>query len=1165
VANRNEQVAQLEAAIAAQGRLRPTLGDAVVDTAVAALREQLASLSGPTGAELTSARALASLQGHLPEELAAKARATPRVEGERKQVTVLFADLAGFTALTESADPEVIRGFQDDLFRELARIIYQHEGFVEKFVGDAILAVFGAPVTHEDDPERALRVALAMRERMAVLNRRWGERLGALTLHVGVNTGTVVAGTIGSSLDPSGAAYAVTGDTVNTAARLQDAAQPGQILVSRTTYRRAQGAFTFRAVEPIQVKGKREPLAAYELVRARLLPGKVRGIQELGPAFVGRQEAFARLRAVTDELTPAPGAGAPHATLGSRGESAGRIVLITGEAGIGKSRLVAEWRASTSGGVQWLEGRCFAHTTTLPYGPFLDMLRRFAGIVDDDTDTRARRRLNAAVERLFPGNAEAVAIAARLLALPLTRKESALLSGVPPRELGDRVMALIEQLFSRLAGERPLVLFLEDMQWVDQTTIEVIEHLLPLTARAPFAVVIAARTDQDPPLDRLRATIEQSYADRLVRLPLVPLDGASTDEMVRRLLGAANLPAGLAADISRRAEGNPFFVEEIIRSLIERGDLKREGDAWVTTVPVAEISVPDTLQGLIMARIDRLPDETKQVVQAAAAIGRTFLYRVLLAMSEHTDSLDADLSHLERRELILQHTREPEVEYAFKHALTQEVAYDSLLTSRRVELHRRVGEALERIFDDRLAEFYPVLADHFAKGEAWSKAVEYHRKAAAHAGQLFAAEADEHYAAAVRTLQQLTPLTRDTRRRLVDATLELCRENLLGRAGTLSETYMRYLQEAEVHEAYLAGVRGEVLRSHKGSALARLIATPTQTPLNRRRLAHVQAWLGRAYYRVGRVTEARDYADAVELLLRELRDGADELDSVPAALAPILLAQGYFDQVEAVVLPTIVNRLERERRWLEWVQANGCLASALAAQGRVREGVARAEVGARRSANLGGQTLVATAHNYLAYALLLGGDYERAAAESERAAEPAQRLHEAHQSYHLGFARSMHAWAWHQLGRPEAMAELDEADRLDFVLRDRRAALRAEHALQTGAAEDAARRAEAVVAAAEQHNDVFALGHAHRTWARALDATGGPQDEIERHFEASVRHFAAGACQVELARTHHTWGSIGLNRRDPRAKDHLARAADIFEHAGLDTEREEVRQLLASV
>ncbi|MGH2521335.1 MAG: adenylate/guanylate cyclase domain-containing protein, partial [Anaerolineales bacterium] len=344
-----EQIAQLEAAITAQESLRPTLGDAVVNVTLAALRAQLDSLRAqPQSASTGTARPAPSpeqllkrLQSYLPKELAEKMHAMGRIEAERKQVTVLFADISGFTALSEQLDPEEVTALTNEALKELAEAVYQYEGYIDKFIGDAIMAVFGAPVVHEDDPERALRAALAMRDRLEHFNERWVDRLGAigpLSLHIGVNTGPVIAGNVGSDLRLS---YTVMGDTVNTASRLEAAAHPGQVLVSRDTYRLTQEAFTFLALDPITVKGKREPLTVFELQRAKLHPGKRRGLKGLASALVGREREMGQLRAVLAELEA----------------RRGRIVTITGEAGIGKSRLMAEWRAEIGERALWLEGR----------------------------------------------------------------------------------------------------------------------------------------------------------------------------------------------------------------------------------------------------------------------------------------------------------------------------------------------------------------------------------------------------------------------------------------------------------------------------------------------------------------------------------------------------------------------------------------------------------------------------------------------------------------------------------------------------------------------------------------------------------------------------------------------------------------------------------------
>ncbi len=1147
-----DQVAQLEAGIAAQERLRPMLGDAVVNTTVGALREQLADLrrAGPgNGAESPLAR----LQSYLPEELAAKARQVPHVEGERKQVTLLFADLAGFTELSEIADPEDIRDFQSDLFKELARIIYQHEGFVEKFVGDAVLAVFGAPVTHEDDPERALRVALAMRERMAVINRRWSDRFvhGAaepLTLHVGVNTGSVIAGTLGSDLEPSLNAYAVTGDTVNAAARLQDAAQPRQILVSRTTFRQAQGAFVFQALEPIPVKGKREALAAYELLRARLLPGKVRGIEELGTAFVGRGAAMTQLQTVTQSIAPEGGEASDRP----------RIVVVTGEAGIGKSRLAGEWRASLGDRVDWQEGRCFAHTTGLPYGPFLDMLRRFANIVDDDTERTARTRLNKAIERIFPADPDAIAIAARLLGMRPTRADTARLKALSPREFRERIASLAEDLFTRLASARPLVLFLEDMQWSDASSIELLERLLPLVERVNLAIVLAARTD-DEPLAPLITAIQQKFPNQLLRMSLTRLPEVESGQMVRDLLGEGEVPAELIAEVSNRADGNPFYVEEIIRMLIDRGALKREGGAWVTE-SLGSISVPETLQGLIMARIDRLPDETKQVVQSASAIGRTFLYRVLLAMAENTESLDADLTQLQRRELILEHARDPEVAFTFKHALTQEVAYDSLLARRRVELHRRVGEAMEQIFADRLGEFYAIVADHFSRGEVWSKAADYHLKAADHASQLFTPEAGVEYRRGLDALSRLRA-TQDIKRRRIDATIDLAREVLFGWGDPADPSLASHLERLDTARSLAeslapAGRRG--------------------TPEDRLRLGRIHGWTAQVYSVRNEYQQVETHVQQALALNNEIPD-----PEVGGRIGQVLVHRGRFPAAAAVLAPA-VGPLEARGRWVDWVFANGTLAVAQAAQGDYRAAKQRAERGVARARNLHGLAISLAATNLLEFVLLMGGEQDRAAELHRANAASAEQLgnasalsvvqtlscwYEAHHGDAETIDRVLSEEPRHGRRQPQLVYE-NWHNAFHAQMRVRRYHLaRAAHAMAADGTHRQALTAartdvDQLQRASHEEANPFAEGIALRVLAQTIAASEPSSPDVDDYMARSLAMLDAGGCVVESARTRRAWGQIGLERGDDAAVKRLEDAAGVFETAELHWEADTTRALI---
>ena len=283
--------------------------------------------------------ALDQLRSYLPHELADRMRTTGRIPSERKQVTVVFADLTGFTALSERLDPEEVVGLANDVLKQLAEAVYQHEGYIDKFAGDSVMAVFGAPISHEDDSERALRSALAMRDRIEQQGRSWEERLGQpLELHIGINTGTVVAGPVGSDLRLN---YTVMGDTVNVASRLQDMARPGQILVSRDTYRQTSEAFTFAPIGLVNVKGKQAPVDVFALERAKLHPGKARGLQDLAPSFVGRDDAVEQLRTVKEETR----------------ESRGRLVVRDRRGGIGKSRLLAEWQSQLGDDALWLEGR----------------------------------------------------------------------------------------------------------------------------------------------------------------------------------------------------------------------------------------------------------------------------------------------------------------------------------------------------------------------------------------------------------------------------------------------------------------------------------------------------------------------------------------------------------------------------------------------------------------------------------------------------------------------------------------------------------------------------------------------------------------------------------------------------------------------------------------
>ena len=1132
-----EQISQLETAITAQETLRPTIGDAAVEACIAALRAQVAALRARQQAEtlpsgqVTPKQLLERLRSYLPQGLADKMRALGRIEGERKQATVVFADLSGFTALSERLDPEEVTMLTNEVLKEMAEAVYQYEGYVDKFIGDAVMAVFGAPVAHEDDPERALRAAVAMRERLEHFNQAWSERHGQpLSLHVGVNTGTVIAGAVGSDLRMS---YTVMGDTVNTASRLEGVARPGQILVSRDTYRLARGAFTFTALDPITVKGKRKPLEVYELQLARLRPGKPRGIQELASVFVGRERESALLRRVAKDLA------------GGRG----RIVVVVGEAGIGKSRLMAEWRNEIADRIEWMEGRCFAHTTALSYGPFLDVLRRYAGIEGDHSEAEALTHLLAAVAGPFPGDTEAYALLANLLALPPPADGSALLAGLPAEAIRQKLFDLMADLFTHLAQERPTLLVIEDAHWADVTSLELIERLLALTDRLPLAIIGVMRNGlgSEAPLSRLLACAQAGHADRFISITLALLSPTSSQELVERLLEMTELPTVLRPLILDKAEGNPFFVEEVIRALIEQGALARGETGWETTPLLTGVSVPDTLQGVLMSRLDRLPVETKWLAQQASVIGRTFLYRVLLRMAEDAASVDADLDRLEREQLIRERARHPEVEYTFKHALTQEVAYQSLLAPRRKELHRRVGGVMEAIFAERLGEFYSIIGEHFLHGEVWERAADYLTNAGNAAARLYAhAEARMHYARTLEALSHL-PDTADNRRRRTDATINLVSVSF---AADPPDRNLARLAEVE-------RLVGELLSSDQVGGDDRL------------RLARIHFWMGRLHYYQGAMGKALGYYQQV---LTEAKDAGDEeLLAIPAGvIGRVLMVRGQFGQA-GPLLAQAAAFLKKTANRTEWVYTIGFLGGSKALKGQYAEGVSQIEHALAQAVEMNYLTGIAVNHIFLCIICLQGGELARVIEESRAVVKVATQSRDWMYVY---MAHGFRAWAESRLGNhPAAVESMTQARTIGQELGQRLfftdwfAAADAEIAFNAKRLEEALTLVEKSLTLARATGGGYAEGVAHRVWGQTLANLPECQwNEVEAHLAQSLHLFEAGEAGLEIPRTHVVWGSICRDRGDmDTARSHWEKAAAQWEAGGVTWEMKKVRMLLASL
>ncbi len=1123
-----EQIAQLQSAIAAQEALRPTLGDAVVEVTLAALRAQLESAlaeqetSRRAKPEHSSEALLALMQSYVPRQLVDKIRATGQIEGERRQVTVLFADISGFTALSERIDAEEVTSLVSDCLKELAQAVYQYEGMVDKFVGDCIMAVFGAPSALEDDAERALRAALSMRENLPSFNRRWIEKLGQpLDLHIGVNTGLVIAGNVGSDLRMS---YTVMGDTVNVAARLQDAAKAGQVFVSQATYRLTRGAFTFQALDPIQVKGKREPLPVYELLNAKVQPEKARGVEGLISPLMGRDHERQMLVECLEKLKP----------------GSGQIVTIVGEAGIGKSRLIAEIRQHEVRDLTWLEGRSFAFSRGLSYGPFLDLLRRYAEIADEYGEAEAGASLRARLNEIFPGEKDVYPVLAQLFSMRLDPEEEAIVGAIAGETFRTRLFGIMEGFLLRLAAQKPVVVVLEDFHWADQSSIELVSYLLSVTGRVPVAIVLLGRSRRESPgnWEKLAPTLED-FRDRYTEISLQPLSDESSHDLVKELLGGSVLPGKLAQVILDKAEGNPFFVEEVLRSLIERGVLIREDAGWKVTELVEVIQVPDTLQGVLLSRLDRLPEQTKRVVQKAAVIGRVFFYRVLDHMAHGEAGLETQITLLEAAELVREHSRLPEVEYIFQHALTQEVAYQTLLGPARKQIHQRVAEAMEAIFAERVEEFTGLLAYHYFRGEAWEKALEYSARAGDTATSLYAyAEARQHYRQALEALKHL-PDEAANRQKRVDLSVKLVNVSLHAESP---EKNLALLSEAET------------------------IAQSLDDPA---RLARVQLWIGRAHYYAGRLREAIGYFQKVLGVAPKLGDPA--LLALPAAvIGRVLVIQGHFARA-LQLLDQAVPLLEAAENRHEALYASIFRAGARGSLGNCAACLADLNAVldmARASRDQNAEAMVYTG---LAMMQLIAGRYEEGIENARMAIAIADRSGDPLFRYPNN---AFIAWGFTRLGDlGEALrhwaAAQETAKSLGgrLLLREWLVPIESETLLESGDVASALKKGEEALAIAKASESVIGAALAERAIGRGLAASSPPSyDEAAAHLNKSVSLLEEIGAKFDLARTYLTQGQVYLARgHSDDAADSLRRAVVLSRECGLEREEVLASNLLAGL
>lgn len=662
-------------------------------------------------------------------------------KSERKHVTVFFSDLSGYTALTERLDPEDVRSTLNRVFKKISDIIEKFDGFIERYIGDSVMAVFGIPRAHENDPVRAITAALEIHEAVKSINPWIQEKTGhPILIHTGMNTGLVVTGEV----NEQNGSHGLTGLNINIASRLEGLSKDDEILVGPRTYELARQFFNFQTLKPVKVKGKTGLLSVYKVLSKKENNNEFNN--SISTFFSGRKKEISILNKLSHQLTK---------------DGIGSTAFILGEPGIGKSRLVDEYKKQFSNAdILWIESRSSSYLQETSYGTFLEILKNYAGIKNSDDDVKGWDKLEGKLTHLFPDEVpDTLPYLATLLSLKLRGKLFNKVRFIDGETLKNQIFRAFYVLLKRLTYDQPVVLEFEDFHWADQSTIDLLEHLIPIVYELPLFLLFISRNKKNTPAAELKKRVQDMHNEYYNEIILHPLPKENILDLACRNLNLSPMSSQLRGLIHRKCEGNPLYLEELVRTLTNNGlIIKSETTGQYTIKPLSgKVPIPDTLRGMVSSSIDRLDEDMKELLKTASVIGRTFFYRLLEAIEDSGKNLDSNLSMLMVENLIREKTENPELEYFFYHDLIRDAAYETILLKHREQLHRKVGEAIEIIFCDQIERFYGLLSYHFAKASQWNKAQKYLIKAGDQANRIASdSEALSYYKKAMSAHEQLS-------------------------------------------------------------------------------------------------------------------------------------------------------------------------------------------------------------------------------------------------------------------------------------------------------------------------------------------------------------------------------------------------------------------------
>jgi class 3 adenylate cyclase/tetratricopeptide (TPR) repeat protein len=1026
-------------------------------------------------------------------------------EGERRQATIVFSDLSGYTAMNEQLDPEEVEGIMGRIKEEAVRIVESYGGIVNQFVGDEILALFGIPTAHEDDPLRAVKATMELHKMVRQMSPEVEGRIGKpLTMHTGINTGLIVT----NLRDDRDGLYGITGETVNTGARFKSQAGSDDILVSPETKRLIAPYFETIALEEIRMKGKTKPTVPYRVI----------GESKIQTRFeVAEQKGFTPYTGRDQELTIL------HACLDKALQGEGQFVTVVGEAGVGKSRLHYEFRHRLDREkITVLQGRCQSYGSDIPYLPFIDALRRGLHLIEEDSPVELLEKAVTNIKAIDPSLEQFIPLYLHLLSIQSDYPLPAHLQGKELRKAMEEALAAIITLNTQ---HRPMVMILEDWHWSDDASQPALKNLIGMTAPCALMVMVT-----------YRPIYPASWGYMSYHTPVIlkPLDASNTENIIKSVTGTTYLSEGLGKLIHERTNGNPLFIEEVCYSLIEEGVVVVKDEEATLTQSLTKLSLPDTVQAIIRTRLDRLDRNTKEAIRLASVIGRVFGQRILERIYSVKATLSESLEALKALEVIQQIRVLPEAEYTFRHVMTQTVVYETLLLQRRKELHGAIGLAIEELYSERLEEQAPILAYHYIRSDRQDKAIEYALLAGDQAAGLYAnTEATSYYEQAF-TMSQSLPESPEVQQWQIDAALKL---------------------------AAVGITRQDIERDRMNLEQAHTLAEALN---DEPRLARVLYWLGRIHYVLWSPQIAMEYAKQSLMIADRLGD--DALAASPVNLMGRVYYQ-LSDFVQAIqFLERSVEQMRRIGNKVEESTASALSGYVLAFLGEFDRALAHADHAIQLAREIQNPFAKANAYHLRGCIGDQQGEWTQAIKDYEKAIRIAEK---AEDLFRLYLVKSWKGRARAMIGDPDRGRELLEeslalAEKIGtkFWLAWQKTALAA-CLFMLGELETGSQLCQEAIRLGEETNDKYVIAFANRTFAEILSRLEPSDPEkADRAILEAIQIQQEIDAKPELARSYASYAHLLTSRgENETAKEYLAKATGMFQRMGMTWDLAQADQL----